>query len=141
MQARQIILLSAALIAAVALAIARPQTAATPDHKEPGEKQKQLVSVTFNLLDFKLRWDLAEGTVDDKGEFRIDKLLGQQEINPDEATMTVNGETRKFSEREASSLRRMLATLARYCAESTIWFEEGNGEPVNKPGRIAGVRP
>jgi hypothetical protein len=47
--------------------------------------------------------------------------------------MQFANEKRGFTEQEAANLHRLLDTLSLYCAESVIWWDEGQGTRVN-PG-------
>ena len=38
---------------------------------------------------------------------------------------------RGFTKEEATSLHRLLDTLSLYCAESVIWWDQGQGEPLD----------
>lgn len=96
---------------------------------QSSEPVYQLVSVTWSLHDHKLRWDIAQGHEDDKGDFVMEKLLEQCEIDPDKGTMTIAGETRGFSKEETISLHRLLDVLANYAAESFVWWQRGGGTP------------
>lgn len=61
--------------------------------------------------------------------------------------MSVNGETRRFSEEEASNVRTLMDFISKYALESTVWWENGEGEPLNgkgnqnKPERTVPTRP
>jgi hypothetical protein len=55
-------------------------------------------------------------------------------ISPDQARMMVGEEERGFAGEEAVSLHRLLDALSLYCAESVVWWNQGQGAPVNKPG-------
>lgn len=101
------------------------------------EKRYKLMNVIWSLSDHRLRWDVGVGHSGPGGKFVLERLTDQSEIDPDLATMSVAGETRKFSEQEAASLHRMLDTLAMYCAESTAWWDSGQGEKVQPAGLIA----
>ncbi len=43
-------------------------------------------------------------------------------------------EQRGFTREEATSLHKLLDTLSLYCAESVIWWDQGQGEPVDPTG-------
>ena len=49
------------------------------------------------------------------------------EIDIDKATMSFSDETRQFSKNAAEAVRRLLDFLARYAAESTIWWHGKKG--------------
>jgi len=53
--------------------------------------------------------------------------------------MSVEGEDRRFSKTEAVSVHRLMDLVAKYAAESTLWWEAGEGEPLNKGGDASKV--
>ena len=46
--------------------------------------------------------------------------------------MTFAEEKRGFTEEEAASLHKLLDTLSLYCAESTVWWDQGKGVKLDK---------
>jgi hypothetical protein len=48
--------------------------------------------------------------------------------------MRLNGEGRRFSRAEAIRMRPLMDILARYAAESTVWWDQGEGEPLDGSG-------
>ncbi len=112
-----------------------------PDAKQSegaGEK-KRLQSVTWDLNSHKLVWVVQHG-VEQNGQF-VAKGSDRYEISPDEATMKFANEQRGFTREEATSLHKLLDTLSLYCAESVIWWDQGQGESVDgSEGRDKGNR-
>ena len=116
-----------------------PQTAGNPSAN--AQQVKRLGSVTWDLDAHKLVWVVQKGTMVDD-EF-VPASEERYEISPDEATMATAGETRGFSGQEAVSLHKLLDTLSLYCAESVVWWDQGQGTPVDpdtaepsgRPGR------
>jgi hypothetical protein len=93
------------------------------------EVVKKLGSVTWDLKNHKLIWVVQKGkTVN--GQFQA-AAEDRYEISPDEATMAFAQEKREFTEQEASSLHHLLDVLSLYCAESVVWWDEGEGTPVD----------
>jgi len=90
---------------------------------------RRLESVTWDSVKHQLAWDVSKG--EKKGESYQPQSKDRYEINMDTATMTVNGETRRFSEEEASNVRTLMDFISRYALESTVWWENGEGDPVN----------
>jgi hypothetical protein len=99
---------------------------------EPGTQamRKRLKSVTWDLASHKLLWVVETGKIEGR-EF-VPTSADHYEISPDEAQMRFAQETRGFSENEAVSLHKLLDTLAIYCAESVVWWDEGQGEKVDR---------
>ena len=90
---------------------------------------KRLQSVTWDLKTHKLLWVVQTGTEKD-GSF-VPGASAQYEISPTDATMASGPEKRGFTHEEASSLNDLLNVLSLYCAESTVWWDQGQGTPVN----------
>ena len=99
------------------------------------EEARRLESVTWDPVRHQLQWVLSKGKVEGK-EYKPGSRE-QYEISIDQATMSFSDETRRFSKSEAESVRRLLDFLARYTAESTIWWEKGFGEVVRKGLRVS----
>lgn len=100
---------------------------------QPGEK-KRLDSVTWDLKNHKLVWVIQTGA-EQNGEF-VAKRSDRYEIMPDKAVMAFADEKRGFTEEEAASLHKLLDTLSLYCAESVIWWDQGEGERLDgTPGQ------
>lgn len=80
-------------------------------------------------MDHKLTWTVSEGTMTD-GKFQG----GHQstyEIRMDKALMSVQGEDRRFSRSEAVNVHALMDLVAKYAVESTVWWDAGEGEPVD----------
>jgi hypothetical protein len=56
-------------------------------------------------------------------------------INMDSATMTFQGEKRRFSRQEAENVHVLMDILSKYAIESTIWWEQGQGQKVDDDGK------
>lgn len=94
---------------------------------------RRLESVTWNPTNHKLTWTIAQGSLEN-GKF-VEKSKATYEIDMDEATMTANGEGRRFSKSEAVSVHALMDLVAKYAAESTLWWDAGQGEPIDKDNR------
>lgn len=90
---------------------------------------KRLQSVTWDLKTHKLVWVVQTGN-DQDGSF-VPAASAQYEISPKDATMALGQEKRGFTQEEASSLNDLLNVLSLYCAESTVWWDQGQGTPVD----------
>jgi hypothetical protein len=98
---------------------------------QAGEK-KRLESVTWDLKTHKLVWVVAKGKM--QGSDFIVTGSDRYEISPDEAVMQVADEKRGFATQEAVSLHKLLDTLSVYCAESVVWWDEGQGIKLDPKG-------
>lgn len=101
---------------------------------ETTQDKKRLESVTWDLKTHKLVWVVEHGA-EENGEF-VAKSSDRYEISPDDAVMAFSDEKRGFTREEASSLHKLLDTLSLYCAESVIWWDQGEGNPLDgAPGK------
>ena len=71
------------------------------------------------------------------GEF-VRSSEEKYEISPDRATMATTAETRGFDDNEAATLHHLLDVLSLYCAESVVWWDEGQGTPLPPGAKPAG---
>src|SRR4051794_34655789 len=92
---------------------------------------KRLGSVTWDLDSHKLVWVVQKGSMVN-GAF-VSTSEEKYAISPDKARMMVADEERGFDGQEAVSLHRLLDTLSLYCAESVVWWDEGQGTPGGRP--------
>ncbi len=96
---------------------------------------RRLESFSWNPIKHRLTWDISRGEHKASEQEYRPVSTDHYEIYMDDATMTFNGETRRFSEGEAMKVRVLMDVLSRYAADSTVWWEEGQGEPVGGEGR------
>jgi len=99
------------------------------EEKTPHRDKKRLESVTWDLTNHKLVWVVQKGSERD-GKF-VASSSDRYEISPDEAVMAVSDEKRGFTKEEAASLHKLLDTLSLYCAESVVWWDRGEGIPLD----------
>lgn len=95
---------------------------------------RRLESVTWNSVKHELTWVISKG---EKKQGASYKALGSTnyEINMDDATMSYSGETRRFSKEEAANVHVLMDLIAKYAVDSTVWWDDGQGEPVNGDGK------
>lgn len=99
-----------------------------------GDELRRVKSITWDLNAHKLVWVVQKGSMVN-GSF----VMGTEQqyaIAPDDAAMVFSGEQRGFDGDEAASLQHLLDVLSLYCAESVVWWEQGQGAPM--PGNGAG---
>jgi hypothetical protein len=91
---------------------------------------RRLESVTWNSVNHELTWVISKGQ---KKEGASYKTLGSESylIKMDDATMSFSGETRRFSKEEAANVHVLMDLIAKYAVDSTVWWDDGQGEPVN----------
>jgi len=117
---------------AAACFAADPKPAAKELPAGPTGEVKRLGSVTWDLDAHKLVWVVQKGSMVN-GAF-VPTSEEKYAISPDKARMMVADEERGFDGQEAVSLHRLLDTLSLYCAESVVWWDEGQGTPNgNRP--------
>jgi hypothetical protein len=113
---------------AAAAFAADPKPASVRNPTESSGQVKKLGSVTWDVEHHKLVWKVEKGSMVD-GEF-VASSEEQYEVSPDDAIMAKAEEQRGFSGDEAVALHRLLDTLSLYCAESVVWWDKGEGEPL-----------
>lgn len=91
---------------------------------------RRLESVTWNSVNHELTWIISKGQ---KKEGASYKPLASENylIKMDDATMSFSGETRRFSKEEASNVHVLMDLIAKYAVDSTVWWDDGQGEPVD----------
>ncbi len=117
--------ISAAFFTAAAQTVRNPPA-------EQGQEVKKLGSLTWDLDAHKLVWVVQKGKV--VNDHFVPASEERYEISPDEATMTTSGEKRGFEAAEAESLQKLLDVLSVYCAESVVWWDQGEGTPLGPDG-------
>ncbi len=129
-------------IPAVGCAQDRSAAAVTATQSEQGEGKNQktnphiprrLESVTWNSVTHELTWVVSSGQKVADGY----KPTAKQDyrINMDKATMTYQGQTRRFSDEEAANVRVLMDLVSKYAADSTIWWDDGQGIPLDPNGK------
>ena len=106
----------------------KPANDAGTNPPAQSDEVRKLKSITWDLNSHQLVWVVQKGTMAN-GNF---KMASEQQyaITPDKAAMAFSGEQRGFDNGEAASLQHLLDVLSVYCAESVVWWEEGQGTPA-----------
>ncbi len=110
-------------------AISCAQDKKTENEKTPAGEKKRLASVTWDLKSHKLTWVVQKGT--ENGSAFVASSADSYEISPDDAIMAFADEKRGFTKEEAASLHKLLDTLSLYCAESVVWWDQGEGDRLD----------
>ena len=140
MKTALVLLLS--FVAAYAADQANQKAAKEPDMRMQSGKSgevKRLGSVTWDLETHKLVWVVQKGSMVD-GQF-VAASEDKYTISPDKARMVFADEERFFDGQEAVSLHKLLDVLSLYCAESVVWWDQGQGtqsKPSAAPGKPDG---
>jgi hypothetical protein len=95
--------------------------------------QRRLEAVTWNPVTHSLTWEVSKG--EKNGESYKAVATNRYAIDMDKATMTFDGQTRGFSEEEAANVQRLMYLISKYAVDSTIWWEAGQGDPIDGSGR------
>jgi hypothetical protein len=106
------------------------RSAAQQDEPEQADPARRLESVTWNSVNHELTWVISSGDKNGGALYHAAAAENYQ-ISLDEATMSFDGETRRFSREEASNVHVLMDLIAKYAVDSTVWWEDGQGEPVN----------
>ena len=131
----------AALLALPAIGCAQNRRSAQNQERAPNlvpaqqeqpeaEASRRLESVTWNSIKHQLTWVISNGEKTDGTLYRAGASDNYQ-ISLDDATMSFSGETRRFSRDEASNVHVLMDLIAKYAVDSTVWWEDGQGEPTN----------
>jgi hypothetical protein len=102
--------------------------------QQPDTPAKRIASVNWNIQSGKLEWVVQSG-VEHNGQFVPSSKEEHYQIAPEEAKMVFQGQQRGFTTQEADWLQSLLHVLTVYCAESTIWWEQGKGIPLDDHGK------
>ena len=103
---------------------------AQQEEPESAEPSRRLESVTWNSIKHELTWIISNGEKTDGSLYRPGASENYR-ISLDEATITFAGETRRFSKEEASNVHVLMDLIGKYAVDSTVWWEDGQGEPTN----------
>lgn len=105
--------------------------AGSTDQTDPATPRR-LESFTWDSVKHQLTWKVSKG--EKAGDSYQPLATDQYNIDMDNATMTVAGETRRFSKEEADNVQVLMGLISEYAVESTVWWEKGEGEPVGGRG-------
>ena len=103
-------------------------TAAVAQDK-PSVQAERLTSITWDAMSGKLVWTVQKGVASGE-EFVPSSEEQRYEISPENAVMAFEGQERGFTDKEAAWLQGLLRVLSVYCAESTVWWDRGQGVPL-----------
>ncbi len=104
-----------------------------PEWAPQGKSTRRLESVTWNSVKHELTWVISRGEKKD-GATYSPNAEDKYEINMDDATMLFKGERRGFSKEEASNVHLLMDLIAKYAIDSTIWWDQGQGQKLDGNG-------
>jgi hypothetical protein len=104
------------------------------DRLQQDTPAKRVSSIKWDTQTRKLEWTVQSG-VERNGHFIPSSQEEHYEIAPEQAIMAFQGQQRGFTTQEADWLQQLLHILTVYCAESTVWWAEGQGIPLDKDGK------
>ncbi len=111
------------------------QSQKAPDNGTADAKSRRLESVTWNSVTHELTWVVSNGEKNSASNGSYKPLSSQTyHINMDEAVMDYQGEKRRFSRQEAENVRVLMDILSKYAIESTVWWEDGQGQKLDNKG-------
>lgn len=100
-------------------------------------KARRLESFTWSPVKHELAWIVSTGDESNGGGY-TPKTQDNYVINLDAATMTYNGESRRFSREEAANVQMIMDLISKYTVDSTIWWQQGHGIKLDKDGNPVG---
>jgi hypothetical protein len=104
------------------------------DRLQQDTPAKRISSINWNTQTGKLEWVVQSG-VEHNGQFVPSSQEEHYAITPEQASMAFQGQQRGFTTQEADWLENLLHILTVYCAESTVWWEQGQGTPLDEHGK------
>ncbi|MGE5486817.1 MAG: hypothetical protein ACM3ZB_03230 [bacterium] len=116
---------------------AAAQTVAEQGVPAQREKARRLETVTWNSVTHELTWTVSTGE-ELNGRGYTPKMQDSYVINLDAATMTYNGESRRFSREEAANVQMIMDLISKYAVDSTLWWQQGHGVRLDKDGNPVG---
>jgi hypothetical protein len=117
-----------ALLLFTSLGMAEEQKVVAPDSNTTAAKR--IKTITWDIQNQKLVWVVEDGT-SKNGQFTPSSEM-RYEISPKDKAMTVQGQKREFTEDEAVWLQHVLNVITMYCAESVVWWLDGEGDTPDK---------
>ncbi len=111
----------------------------TADRRHPSDTDdpnpsRRLESVTWNSVKHELTWVISKGEKKEGASFKA-LASANYVINMDDATMSFSGQTRRFSKEEAANVHVLMDLIAKYAVDSTVWWDDGQGEPLDGNGK------
>lgn len=124
---------------AASQAPAQQRADADRDQAAEDHTPRRLETVTWNSVKHELTWVISTG--EKKGA--AFKPIGSENylIDMDDATMTYQGQRRRFSKEEAANVHVLMDVISKYAIDSTVWWDDGQGEPLDQHGNPKNAKP
>lgn len=103
------------------------------------KKVQRLEKVIWNPVTHILSWEITEGHIDVHGQYEPERLVGTFFIEPQAAMMSFAGKREGFTHQEGDHVHDILDSLSHYLMSSTLWWQDGKGEP-HETGRADAVQ-
>jgi hypothetical protein len=103
------------------------------------KKVQRLEKVIWNPVTHILSWEITEGHIDVHGQYEPERLVGTFFIEPQAAVMSFAGKREGFTRQEGDHVHDILDSLSHYLMSSTLWWQDGKGEP-NEAGKADAVQ-
>jgi hypothetical protein len=97
--------------------------------KGQAKKAQRLEKVIWNPVTHVLTWEITEGYIDVHGQYEPQRFVGTFSIEPQAATISFGDKKQGFMQQEGDHLHDILDCLSHYLMSSTLWWQEGKGEP------------
>ena len=118
---------------------AKPRDPSGPREDNPREPVHRLESVTWDAIRCELTWVVSTGMR--TGREYTPSENETYKIAMDTAIMQSGSERRRFEMQEADNVHLLMDMISRYAAESTIWWQQGEGEKIKETGTVARQQP
>jgi hypothetical protein len=99
------------------------------------KKVQRLEKVIWNPVTHILSWEITEGHIDVHGQYEPERLVGTFFIEPQAAMMSFAGKREGFTHQEGDHVHDILDSLSHYLMSSTLWWQDGKGEP-HEAGKV-----
>lgn len=104
------------------------------EKSDPARTPRRLETVTWDSVKHQLTWVISQGEKKGGASYKANSSDSYL-INMDDATMSFGGEMRRFSKEEAANVHVLMDLISKYAVDSTVWWDDGQGEPVDGDGK------
>jgi hypothetical protein len=97
--------------------------------EEQAKRVQRLEKVIWNPVSHVLSWEITEGYIDVHGQYEPERFVGNFSIEPQAAMMSFAGKKQGFMQQEGDHVHEIVDSLSHYLMSSTLWWQQGQGEP------------